>query len=316
MGTAISKVTQDLARNASRTRDSLKMPSKSFHFVPFPAMNQKLSKGCVRSRLKNFFLRPPSAGRSDPGGRPPGRHAESTAPGARWRSLNPGSAHPAFAPANRTPYLAPPGSKLTRLRLFSKKLSLWPGKRHSRRHRQLGPPLLVRRRAHSPQRGAKRFRISPKGDERAWVRRTLQAKGERKVKALKWVLQKGLCAECGKEMPLKYSELDRKTPPTDLRSKTHSLSMPNAIKLGRRETNTRSFLSHEFAPPMPLATRPNRLTADRTRSCGAELMDAWARHCECATGGKVVAFKRRRRQRRALVGPPALPYIGQCRRSF
>ncbi len=31
-----------------------------------------------------------------------------------------------------------------------------------------------------------------------------------KLKALKWGLQNRLCAECGKEMPVKYSELDRK----------------------------------------------------------------------------------------------------------
>jgi hypothetical protein len=31
-----------------------------------------------------------------------------------------------------------------------------------------------------------------------------------KLKALKWGLQDRKCAECGKEMPLKYSELDRK----------------------------------------------------------------------------------------------------------
>jgi hypothetical protein len=31
-----------------------------------------------------------------------------------------------------------------------------------------------------------------------------------KLKALKWGLQKGRCAECDEEMPLKYSELDRK----------------------------------------------------------------------------------------------------------
>jgi hypothetical protein len=31
-----------------------------------------------------------------------------------------------------------------------------------------------------------------------------------KLKALKWGLQGRLCAECGEEMPLKYSELDRK----------------------------------------------------------------------------------------------------------
>lgn len=31
-----------------------------------------------------------------------------------------------------------------------------------------------------------------------------------KLKALKWGLQNGMCAECGREMLLKYSELDRK----------------------------------------------------------------------------------------------------------
>ena len=31
-----------------------------------------------------------------------------------------------------------------------------------------------------------------------------------KLKALKWGLQNRRCAECGKELPLKYSELDRK----------------------------------------------------------------------------------------------------------
>ena len=31
-----------------------------------------------------------------------------------------------------------------------------------------------------------------------------------KLKALKWGLQNRCCAHCGKEMPLKYSELDRK----------------------------------------------------------------------------------------------------------
>ena len=31
-----------------------------------------------------------------------------------------------------------------------------------------------------------------------------------KLKALKWGLQNRKCAECGEEMPLKYSELDRK----------------------------------------------------------------------------------------------------------
>jgi len=31
-----------------------------------------------------------------------------------------------------------------------------------------------------------------------------------KLKAMKWGLQNGKCAHCGKEMPLKYSELDRK----------------------------------------------------------------------------------------------------------
>lgn len=31
-----------------------------------------------------------------------------------------------------------------------------------------------------------------------------------KLKALKWGLQHGMCAHCGKELPLKYSELDRK----------------------------------------------------------------------------------------------------------
>ncbi len=31
----------------------------------------------------------------------------------------------------------------------------------------------------------------------------------RKLKALKWEKQQGLCAICGKEMPLKHSELDR-----------------------------------------------------------------------------------------------------------
>jgi hypothetical protein len=31
-----------------------------------------------------------------------------------------------------------------------------------------------------------------------------------KLKALKWGLQGRLCAHCGEEMPLKYSELDRK----------------------------------------------------------------------------------------------------------
>jgi hypothetical protein len=31
-----------------------------------------------------------------------------------------------------------------------------------------------------------------------------------KLKAMKWRLQNGKCAHCSKEMPLKYSELDRK----------------------------------------------------------------------------------------------------------
>src|SRR3954466_11797186 len=31
-----------------------------------------------------------------------------------------------------------------------------------------------------------------------------------KLKSLKWGLQSRKCAECGEEMPLKYSELDRK----------------------------------------------------------------------------------------------------------
>jgi hypothetical protein len=31
-----------------------------------------------------------------------------------------------------------------------------------------------------------------------------------KLKAMKWGLQAGHCAECGGEMPLKYSELDRR----------------------------------------------------------------------------------------------------------
>jgi hypothetical protein len=31
-----------------------------------------------------------------------------------------------------------------------------------------------------------------------------------KLKALKWGLQNGKCAECKEDMPLKYSELDRK----------------------------------------------------------------------------------------------------------
>ena len=31
-----------------------------------------------------------------------------------------------------------------------------------------------------------------------------------KLKALKWGLQNRRCAECGQEMPLKYSELDRR----------------------------------------------------------------------------------------------------------
>jgi len=31
-----------------------------------------------------------------------------------------------------------------------------------------------------------------------------------KLKALKWGQQNGKCAHCGTEMPLKYSELDRK----------------------------------------------------------------------------------------------------------
>jgi len=31
-----------------------------------------------------------------------------------------------------------------------------------------------------------------------------------KLKAIKWGLQNRLCAHCGEEMPLKYSELDRK----------------------------------------------------------------------------------------------------------
>jgi ribosomal protein L44E len=31
-----------------------------------------------------------------------------------------------------------------------------------------------------------------------------------KLKALKWRLQNRRCAHCGKEMPLEYSELDRK----------------------------------------------------------------------------------------------------------
>jgi hypothetical protein len=31
-----------------------------------------------------------------------------------------------------------------------------------------------------------------------------------KLKALRWGLQQGKCAECGGELPLKYSELDRR----------------------------------------------------------------------------------------------------------
>ncbi len=31
-----------------------------------------------------------------------------------------------------------------------------------------------------------------------------------KLKALKWGLQNGKCADCGEDMPIKYSELDRK----------------------------------------------------------------------------------------------------------
>jgi hypothetical protein len=31
-----------------------------------------------------------------------------------------------------------------------------------------------------------------------------------KLKAMKWGLQNGKCAHCGQEMPIKYSELDRK----------------------------------------------------------------------------------------------------------
>jgi UTP:GlnB (protein PII) uridylyltransferase len=31
-----------------------------------------------------------------------------------------------------------------------------------------------------------------------------------KLKTIKWALQNRLCAHCGEEMPLKYSELDRK----------------------------------------------------------------------------------------------------------
>jgi hypothetical protein len=34
-----------------------------------------------------------------------------------------------------------------------------------------------------------------------------------KLKALKWGLQKGRCAECGEELRLEYSELDRKNAP-------------------------------------------------------------------------------------------------------
>jgi len=35
--------------------------------------------------------------------------------------------------------------------------------------------------------------------------------GERaKLKALKWGQQSGKCAHCGEELPIKYSELDRK----------------------------------------------------------------------------------------------------------
>jgi hypothetical protein len=38
--------------------------------------------------------------------------------------------------------------------------------------------------------------------------------GERaKLKALKWGQQNGRCAHCGDELPLKYSELDRKNAP-------------------------------------------------------------------------------------------------------
>jgi hypothetical protein len=32
----------------------------------------------------------------------------------------------------------------------------------------------------------------------------------KKVKALRWGLQNGKCAHCGKDLPLEYSELDRK----------------------------------------------------------------------------------------------------------
>lgn len=32
----------------------------------------------------------------------------------------------------------------------------------------------------------------------------------KKLKATKWAKQKGKCAQCGKGLPLKYSELDRK----------------------------------------------------------------------------------------------------------
>jgi len=32
-----------------------------------------------------------------------------------------------------------------------------------------------------------------------------------KLKALKWGRQNGKCAHCGEELPIKYSELDRKT---------------------------------------------------------------------------------------------------------
>jgi hypothetical protein len=34
-----------------------------------------------------------------------------------------------------------------------------------------------------------------------------------KLKAMKWGLQGGKCSHCGEELPLKYSELDRKSAP-------------------------------------------------------------------------------------------------------
>ncbi len=43
-----------------------------------------------------------------------------------------------------------------------------------------------------------------------------------KLKALKWGQQNGNCVHCGKEMPLKYSELIERKPPTAPRYRTRT----------------------------------------------------------------------------------------------